>query len=719
MKFKKIFFSIFFLLSFVTTFAQTQNIVDRVIHKDPNLTIYKQKDWNKYVIAAAVDKRSHISYLISCYGQIVDSVHIADGDYELLEQKQTTPFKHYNAICDKVLDLANTAKGQLRKNGKINPKWQYASLVSQYLPTLKTSPSSLQKIIFLDELCQSYLIPKWLVNNPNPKYFPEDTATLYTKYDKAKPGTMLIKADTTIYYNQNNIAASYKAILVNKEAKLLYYDRDNILIDSLQLNPKKVSVVLKQKTDVFLLYRGWLEMQKQSIEEGIRILDSTNRKYPNTLIQFADNHTSNVTDLIFEAKQSLGKVIDNINIASIPDPKAIATILHQQYKNVEVNTALLSSLDVGYISKVTRGEKLYELTDHRGNVMAVVSDKKIQVDANTDGIVDYYVADVVSETDYSSFGAQLPGRTYQSEKYRYSINGQEKSNELNPNLTTAMYWEYDSRIGRRWNTDPKPVVGVSDYSVFDNNPILRTDPNGDCPICGLIGTGVGALVGGGIEIGKQLWKDGKVTSWKAVAGSTVQGAVTGGVAGLTGGTSLLVTVTAAGTANAVGGALNNAVQGKQITVKSVATDFFVGAAFGGLGYGLNKLYGAANAKRIEQIFNEAPKRGTMTDLAAREWYLSQEAKIPSLLNKTASLEDQAKQAFNLRNAFRTEARDLMADRAKADALNKNEVNYTWEQIVAKYSEGGKVSGKALWQKIIDASQKSRASVNESLGAKKQ
>jgi hypothetical protein len=57
----------------------------------------------------------------------------------------------------------------------------------------------------------------------------------------------------------------------------------------------------------------------------------------------------------------------------------------------------------------------------------------------------------------------LPGREYSSNNfYRYSINGQEKEIELNKNITTATFWEYDSRIGRRWNLDPKPTTGVSD-----------------------------------------------------------------------------------------------------------------------------------------------------------------------------------------------------------------------------------------------------------------
>lgn len=76
---------------------------------------------------------------------------------------------------------------------------------------------------------------------------------------------------------------------------------------------------------------------------------------------------------------------------------------------------------------------------------------------------------------------QMPGRKYQqgTATYRFSINGQEKSTELNDNLTTALYWEYDSRIVRRWNVDPVLKVGESPYLCFSGNPVFFSDPSGD------------------------------------------------------------------------------------------------------------------------------------------------------------------------------------------------------------------------------------------------
>ena len=47
------------------------------------------------------------------------------------------------------------------------------------------------------------------------------------------------------------------------------------------------------------------------------------------------------------------------------------------------------------------------------------------------------------------------------------------------NLYTALFWQYDSRIGRRWNVDPVIKFHESPFSAFANNPILFIDPLGN------------------------------------------------------------------------------------------------------------------------------------------------------------------------------------------------------------------------------------------------
>ena len=65
--------------------------------------------------------------------------------------------------------------------------------------------------------------------------------------------------------------------------------------------------------------------------------------------------------------------------------------------------------------------------------------------------------------------------------YRYGYNGQLKVNEIAGvgNHNTALFWEYDTRSGRRWNLDPVNKFGFSRYSAFSDNPIWKVDPNGD------------------------------------------------------------------------------------------------------------------------------------------------------------------------------------------------------------------------------------------------
>ncbi len=106
----------------------------------------------------------------------------------------------------------------------------------------------------------------------------------------------------------------------------------------------------------------------------------------------------------------------------------------------------------------------------------------------------------------------------------------------------------------------------------------------------------------------------------------------------------------------------------------------------------------------------------LSNVDARKWYLKQESKIPELIDKNLTIEQQAKQAFNLRNQYRTKARELMSDQKLAESLFKTDPNVTWEQLVQKQIDRG-LSGDDIYKAIIESSQRSRTSVNEYLGLK--
>lgn len=129
----------------------------------------------------------------------------------------------------------------------------------------------------------------------------------------------------------------------------------------------------------------------------------------------------------------------------------------------------------------TAGLRDYELTDHLSNVMAVISDRKLSVDTNNDNITDYYAPQVVSFTDYYPFGFPIVERSGNLAGYRFGFNGQEADNEAYgvKQSYTAEFWQYDTRLGRRWNVDPKGNISASFYACFGNNPIIFSDSFGD------------------------------------------------------------------------------------------------------------------------------------------------------------------------------------------------------------------------------------------------
>lgn len=63
----------------------------------------------------------------------------------------------------------------------------------------------------------------------------------------------------------------------------------------------------------------------------------------------------------------------------------------------------------------------------------------------------------------------------------YHFNGQEKDDEVygKGNSTTAEYWQYDSRLGRRWNIDPVVKSYESPFTCIGDTPIRGADPKGN------------------------------------------------------------------------------------------------------------------------------------------------------------------------------------------------------------------------------------------------
>ena len=129
------------------------------------------------------------------------------------------------------------------------------------------------------------------------------------------------------------------------------------------------------------------------------------------------------------------------------------------------------------------GKKQYELSNHLGNVLTVISDKKIAVaNPSLPKTIWYYLADMVSATDYYAFGSPMPGRQFNNGNYRYGFNGKENDNEVKGTGNQQDYGMriYDSRLGRWFCLDPmaKKYPEESPYDFALNNPLYYIDPDG-------------------------------------------------------------------------------------------------------------------------------------------------------------------------------------------------------------------------------------------------
>ena len=73
--------------------------------------------------------------------------------------------------------------------------------------------------------------------------------------------------------------------------------------------------------------------------------------------------------------------------------------------------------------------------------------------------------------------------------------------------------------------------------------------------------------------------------------------------------------------------------------------------------------------------------GKLDDITARKWYDYHDKRIHELIDSSLPMEQKARTAFDLRNKYRTQTRDLMADQEKRRELDIKRPNKTWEETI--------------------------------------
>jgi RHS repeat-associated protein len=130
------------------------------------------------------------------------------------------------------------------------------------------------------------------------------------------------------------------------------------------------------------------------------------------------------------------------------------------------------------------GNKLFELSNHLGNVLSTVSDRRKVV--GTAGVVDYYLPEVITYNEYYVYGANLGStRTYISMalKYRYGFNRKEndpESTDAGEGLQDYGFRIYNPSLGKFLSVDPlaPKFPFYSPYHFAGNKPTESVDLDG-------------------------------------------------------------------------------------------------------------------------------------------------------------------------------------------------------------------------------------------------
>jgi RHS repeat-associated protein len=145
-----------------------------------------------------------------------------------------------------------------------------------------------------------------------------------------------------------------------------------------------------------------------------------------------------------------------------------------------------------------RGYKQYELTNHLGNVLVTISDRKFAVSSTSNSsLIDHYEPHILTAQDYYPFGmisrAALPNN---GQTYRFGFNGKLNDNDVKGLGNQLDFGEriYDPRTGRFLSVDAlaRDFPWNSTYAFAENKPTWGTDLDGAELLLGTGGTWLGA-----------------------------------------------------------------------------------------------------------------------------------------------------------------------------------------------------------------------------------
>lgn len=232
----------------------------------------------------------------------------------------------------------------------------------------------------------------------------------------------------------------------------------------------------------------------KKINKGTSITNYTYNSNGARIIKEYFNSQNNKTTYTFYIKDASGNTLAtyqaNTKVYNLADIQFQSVYIYGSSRlgeqRIDSTMAELETLrnihNTRWNSSRSRGLKYYELSNHLGNVLATISDRKLPDNPGAGNPIQFYKADLWTATDYYPFGSIMPGRNFSSDNYLYGFNGKENDNEAKGDGNQQDYGMriYDPRLGKFLSIDPitKKYPELTPYQFASNTPIFSIDIDG-------------------------------------------------------------------------------------------------------------------------------------------------------------------------------------------------------------------------------------------------
>ena len=212
--------------------------------------------------------------------------------------------------------------------------------------------------------------------------------------------------------------------------------------------------------------------------------------------------------------------------------------------------------------------------------------------------------------------------------------------------------------------DPESVNGLNQYCYCNNDPVNYADPSGHSVIaCILIAASIGAALGGGFEIAKQINANGwnpLTWDWIQIVRSTIGGGIAGAISAIpiSGNVflSYLGTFALGGVASVAGGLISGSVN----SLETAAFAFALGGVANVVGRGVSDL--VKYVKVSHQIDAIASEARTIANMSAKQ--------------KSLAIWEMVGMDNFSRNAYKSWTYDQIFDLLMTEATNVSAIHAT-------------------------------------------